>query len=77
MNDDMRAIAILNPAMPMPDFRFFQVVKVKSTKEVGTIVGMWYAQAEDQSCQWSYRLRGLQTRPNLWWSGEDLRSMQR
>jgi hypothetical protein len=77
MSDDVRSITILNPAVPIPEFRFFQVVKVKSTKEVGTIVGMWYVQAEDQRYQWSYRLVGLAMRPNLWWSGEALRSMQR
>jgi hypothetical protein len=77
MRDDVRAITVLNPTMPMPEFRFFQVVKVKSTKEIGTIVGMWYAQTKDQGFQWSYRLVGLQTQPNFWWSGEALRSMQR
>ncbi|MBE9032876.1 hypothetical protein IQ266_24370 [filamentous cyanobacterium LEGE 11480] len=77
MSNDVRSIAILNPVMPMPEFQFFQVVKVRSTKEFGTIVGMWYVQTEDQRHHWSYRLVGVQTKPNLWWSGEALRSMQR
>jgi hypothetical protein len=77
MKDDVRSIVVLNSTYPLPEFKFFQVVKVRTTKEVGTIVGMWYVQAQDQSCQWSYRLVGLQTRPNLWWPGKDLRSMQR
>jgi hypothetical protein len=76
MSDAVRTIAILNPTVPLPEFDFFQVVKVKSTKEVGTIVGIWYVQ-EEQSYQWSYRLEGLKTRPNLWWQGAQLRSMQR
>jgi hypothetical protein len=80
MHDDRRAegaIAILNPAIPRPAFEFFHVVKVKATKEVGTIVGMWYAPGEDADYHWSYRLEGLRTQPHLWWQGEQLRSMQR
>jgi hypothetical protein len=77
MSDDVRSIPLLNPAIPLPEFMFFQVVKVLATKDVGTVVGMWYTQAEDKRYSWSYRLVGLKTSPNLWWSEEQLRSMQR
>ena len=46
-NDRIRAIPLLNPIVPMPVFSFFQLVKVKTTKEVGTIVGMWCVQTEE------------------------------
>jgi hypothetical protein len=36
------AIAVLNPNVTRPEFSFFQVVKVKTTKEVGVVTGMWY-----------------------------------
>jgi hypothetical protein len=79
MHDDRGAgtIAILNAEMPRPEFDFFQVVKVKTTKEVGTIVGMWYVPGSNAVHQWSYRLQGLNTQPHLWWQGEQLRSMRR
>jgi hypothetical protein len=47
-NDPTRAIPVLNPAVPMPEFSFFQLVKVKTTKEVGTIVGIWCVETEEQ-----------------------------
>ncbi len=77
VNDAPRMIALLHPAVPMPDFAFFQVVKVKTTKEVGTITGMWCFQMDEQSYQWVYRLEGLRTLSANWWQGEQLRSLQR
>ena len=61
----------------MPVFSFFQLVKVKTTKEVGTIVGMWCVQTEAQSYQWLYRLEGLTERSTTWWQELELRSLDR
>jgi hypothetical protein len=77
VNDAPRMIAVLHPTVPLPDFAFFQVVKVKTTKEVGTVIGMWCFQADEQSYQWAYRLEGLRTLSANWWQGEQLRSLQR
>ncbi len=77
VNDAPRMIALLHPTVPMPDFAFFQVVKVKTTKEVGTITGMWCFQMDEQSYQWVYRLEGLRTLSANWWQGQQLRSLQR
>lgn len=76
-NDRIRAIPILNLIVPMPVFSFFQLVKVKTTKEVGTIVGMWCVQTEGQSYQWLYRLEGLTERSTTWWQELQLRSLDR
>ncbi len=76
-NTTPRMIAVLHPTVPMPDFTFFQVVKVKTTKEVGTVVGMWCFQTDEQSYQWIYRLEGLRTLPASWWQAQQLRSLQR
>ncbi len=73
----VRAIAVLHQTVPMPELAFFQLVRVKTTKEVGIVVGMWCFQTEDQTYQWFYRLDGLQTRGTLWWQGEQLRNLQR
>ena len=72
-----RVIPVLHPTVPLPELAFFQVVKVKTTKEVGTIVGMWCFQTENQTYQWLYRLEGLQTYSTLWWQGQELRNLQR
>jgi hypothetical protein len=77
MPNDVRSIIILNPTITMPEFAFFQVVKVKTTKEVGTVVGMWHLQTDSQSQQWLYRLEGLRTKETIWWKGQQLRTMQR
>jgi hypothetical protein len=52
-------------------------VKVKTTKEVGTVVGMWHLRTDSQSQQWLYRLEGLRTKETIWWEGQQLRTMQR
>jgi hypothetical protein len=77
MPNDVRSIVILNPTITMPEFAFFQVVKVKTTKEVGTVVGMWHLMTDSQSQQWLYRLEGLRTKETIWWEGQQLRTMQR
>jgi hypothetical protein len=77
MPNDARSITILNPIIAMPEFTFFQVVKVKTTKEVGTVVGMWHLTTDSQIQQWFYRLEGLRTMEMIWWEGPQLRSMQR
>jgi hypothetical protein len=76
-NDPGRIITVLHPLVPMPEFAFFQVVKVKTTKEVGVIIGMWCFQTEAESYQWIYRLEGLATLSTTWWQGPQLRSLQR
>jgi hypothetical protein len=76
-NEPIRAIPILNPSVPMPEFSFFQLVKVKTTKEVGTIVGIWCVETEEQSYQWLYRLEGLTERSTTWWQELQLRSLDR
>jgi hypothetical protein len=77
MPNDVRSIIMLNPTIIMPEFAFFQVVKVKTTKEVGTVVGMWHLMTDSQSQQWLYRLEGLRTKETIWWEGQQLRTMQR
>jgi len=76
-NNPTRAIPVLNPTVPMPEFSFFQLVKVKTTKEVGTIVGMWCVETEEHSYQWLYRLEGLTQRSTTWWQELQLRSLDR
>jgi hypothetical protein len=77
MSNDGRGIPVLNPGVVLPEFAFFQVVKVKTTKEVGTVVGMWHLRTDSQSQQWLYRWSGLRTKETIWWEGEQLRTMQR
>lgn len=72
-----QGVLVLSPTVPLPEFSFFQVVKVKTTKEVGTIVGIWCFQTEAQTYQWSYRLEGLRTLSTTWWQSEQLRSLHR
>jgi hypothetical protein len=75
--DSSRMIPVLHATVPMPEFAFFQVVKVKTTKEVGIIIGMWCFQTEEESYQWIYRLEGLAMLGTTWWHGQQLRSLQR
>jgi hypothetical protein len=77
MSNDGRGIPVLNPEVVLPEFAFFQVVKVKTTKEVGTVVGMWHLTTDSQSQQWLYRLEGLRTKETIWWEGQQLKTMQR
>ena len=72
-----RSITVLNPAIALPEFALFQVVKVKTTKEIGTIVGIWCVQTEEQSYQWLYRLEGLTECATVWWQEMQLRSLDR
>jgi hypothetical protein len=76
-NDPMRAIPVLNSTIPMPEFSFSQLVKVKTTKEIGTIAGMWCVQTEEQSYQWLYRLEGLTEHSTTWWQALQLRNLDR
>jgi hypothetical protein len=77
MTNTGRGIRVLNPGIGLPEFAFFQVVRVKTTKEVGTVVGMWCLATDAESQQWLYRLEGLRTMETIWWEGQQLRSMQR
>jgi hypothetical protein len=77
MSDNLRSVPLLNPQVELPKFGFFQVVKVKTTKEVGTVVGMWHLTTDSQSQQWLYRLEGLRTKETIWWEGQQLKTMQR
>jgi hypothetical protein len=77
MSDDLRAVSLLNPQVKLPEFGFFQVVKVKTTKEVGVIVGLWHLRTDSENQQWLYRLEGLRTKETIWWEGQQLRTMQR
>jgi hypothetical protein len=76
-NDPVRAIPVLNPTIPLPEFSFSQLVKVKTTKEVGTIAGMWCVRTEGQSYQWLYRLEGLTEHSTTWWQALQLRNLDR
>ncbi len=76
-NDPTCAIPVLNPTVPMPEFSFFQIVKVRTTKEVGMVVGIWCVQTEEQSYQWLYRLEGLTECATIWWQEMQLRSLDR
>lgn len=76
-NNPERVIPVLHPTVPMPRFSFFQVVKVKTTKEVAMIVGMWCVQTERQTYQWLYRLEGLTEHSTTWWQELQLRSFDR
>ncbi|MFM2433242.1 MAG: hypothetical protein RLZZ511_4456, partial [Cyanobacteriota bacterium] len=77
MRDDLQVVPLLNPQVELPEFGFFQVVKVTTTKEVGTVVGMWHLRTDSQSQQWLYRLEGLRTKETIWWEGQQLKTMQR
>ena len=74
-------ISVLNSHITLPQFAFFQVVKVKLTGEVATIVGMKYTsgneQSEDQAEEWLYLLDGLTRLGAVWWKFDQLRSLDR
>jgi hypothetical protein len=77
MTNTGKGIRVLNPGIELLEFAFFQVVRVKTTKEVGTVVGMWHLVTDAENQQWLYRLEGLRTMETIWWEGQQLRSMQR
>ncbi|MCU0548425.1 MAG: hypothetical protein MUC48_03670 [Leptolyngbya sp. Prado105] len=74
-------ISVLNSQVTLPQFAFFQVVKVKLTGEVATIVGMKYGsnneQAGTQNEEWLYLLNGLTKLGAVWWKFAQLRSLDR
>ncbi|MCU0552890.1 MAG: hypothetical protein MUC48_26465 [Leptolyngbya sp. Prado105] len=80
-SDHSYNIAVLNQQISLPQFAFFQVVKVKSTGEVATIIGMKYDSSndpsEDQREEWLYLLSGLTELTSVWWKAEQLRSLNR
>lgn len=80
-SDSPYSIPLLNQQVTLPQFAFFQVVKVKSTGEVATIVGMKYdsgsQQPEEQSEEWFYLLNGLTKLTAVWWKVDQLRSLDR
>lgn len=80
-SNDSYSIPVLNPQVTLPQFAFFQVVRVKSTGEIATIVGMKYdsdsQQSEDQNGEWFYLLDGLTQLTFIWWKSNQLRSLDR
>jgi len=80
-SDHPYAIPVLNSQVRLPQFAFFQVVKVKLTGEVATIVGMKYdssgEQSENQNEEWLYLLNGLTKLGAVWWRFDQLRSLDR
>lgn len=72
----IHAIAVLNPQVPLPKFAFFQLVQVKTTGEVATVVGIWRAVRDDDS-QWLYKLEGLTQLSTSWWQANQLRNLRR
>jgi hypothetical protein len=81
ISDSPYSIPLLNQQVTLPQFAFFQVVKVKLTGEVATIVGMKYGsssqQPEEQSEEWFYLLNGLTKLTAVWWKVDQLRSLDR
>jgi len=80
-SDDSHAVPVLNQQVTLPQFAFFQVVKVKSTGEVATIMGMKYdsgsQQSENRDGEWLYLLDGLTRSTAIWWKFDQLRSLDR
>lgn len=79
-SDHPRTVSILNPQVSLPQFSFFQVVKVKLTGEVATIVGMKYDSSNEPSEdreEWLYLLNGLTKLTAVWWKFDQLRSLDR
>lgn len=76
---DHSSIPVFNSKVELPQFAFFQVVKVKLTGEVATIVGMKYdcssEQSENQNQEWLYLLKGLTKLGAVWWKFDQLRSL--
>ncbi len=71
------SISILNQQAALPDFAFFQVVRVKLTREVATVIGMKYESSDHQLGQWLYQLDGLTKLSAVWWKSDQLRSLHR
>ncbi|GAP99757.1 hypothetical protein [Leptolyngbya sp. NIES-2104] len=80
-SNDSYSIPVLNQQVTLPQFAFFQVVRVKSTGEIATILGMKYdsdsQQSEDQNGEWLYLLDGLTQLTSIWWESNQLRSLDR
>lgn len=80
-SDQPYNIPVLNSQVTLPQFAFFQVVKVKLTGEIATIVGMKYdsgsEQSEDQNQEWLYLLNGLTKLGAVWWKFDQLRNLDR
>jgi len=88
-SDHPYTIPVLNPQVPLPQFAFFQVVKVKLTGEIATNafgnseapVGMKYdsssEQSENQHEEWLYLLNGLTKLTAVWWKFDQLRNLDR
>lgn len=80
-SDDSHTVPVLNQQVTLPQFAFFQVVKVKSTGEIVTIVGMKYdpgsQQSENHDGEWLYLLDGLTRSTAIWWKFDQLRSLDR
>ncbi len=66
-----RVIVILDSTVELPAFAFFQPVRVRITKEIGTIIAMKY------EGRWLYQLRDLTRFTANWWEPEQLRSLRR
>ncbi|KAM3090901.1 hypothetical protein ACKFKF_34120 [Phormidesmis sp. 146-12] len=75
--DNPHSIHVLNPQIALPELAFFQVVKVKLTREVATITGMKYETSEQPPGQWLYQLDGLTQLNAVWWRSDQLRSPHR
>ncbi|BAU15926.1 hypothetical protein LEP3755_64920 (plasmid) [Leptolyngbya sp. NIES-3755] len=80
-SDQPYSIPVLNSQVTLPQFAFFQVVKVKLTGEIATIVGMKYdsssEQSENQNEEWLYLLDGLTKLGAVWWKFDQIRSLDR
>ncbi|MBN8560219.1 MAG: hypothetical protein J0L70_06840 [Leptolyngbya sp. UWPOB_LEPTO1] len=80
-SNDSHSIPVLNQQVTLPPFAFFQVVRVKLTGEIATIVGMKYGsdsqQPEDQNEEWLYLLDGLTQLTSIWWKSNQFRSLDR
>ncbi|KAM3099271.1 hypothetical protein ACKFKF_15065 [Phormidesmis sp. 146-12] len=76
-SDNSHSIHVLNPQIALPELAFFQVVKVKLTREVATITGMKYEASEQLRGQWLYQLDGLTQLNAVWWRFDQLRSLHR
>lgn len=80
-SDDSHNVPVLNQQVILPQFAFFQVVKVKSTGEIATIMGMKYdfgsQPSENRDGEWFYLLGGLTQSTATWWKFDQLRSLDR
>jgi hypothetical protein len=80
-SDDSHNVSVLNQQVTLPQFAFFQVMKVKSTGEIATIMGMKYnfSSQPSENCdgEWLYLLVGLTQSTATWWKFDQLRSLDR